>query len=210
MATALCELQLTPEAGLARRKLDGAAVFVLGATGAAAAALVYLARAGVGTLGFADGEELQAEDLAGDVLHEPQDVGRYRALSARDHLRRIAPNCRLRLFLGTLTAGHAARVLAGYQVVLDTGEDEVASETAAAYCREHGIPLLRREVACAEEPVGGTEAATFGSIAAAVAGAWAAGAALRLLLGESAAGAGQVVDLEAPTGRLTCARRGGG
>jgi adenylyltransferase/sulfurtransferase len=227
MATALREIQSQAAEPASDRRLATTSVFVLGTTGAGAAALAHLARAGVGTVGFADDGDVQPEDLAREVLHGAQDLGRHRALSARDHLRRLVPECRLRLFLGALTEPHAADVLAGYEVVIDAGGDPAVSGAAADYCRSHGTPLIRTEVAGAtarvwtvlsasaeagpDEPLGpGAEASAFDAISAAVAGALAAGEALRILLGEAAELAEETVTFEARTGRVSRARKGGG
>ena len=178
-------------------------------------------------MGFADGEWLEPEDLAQEVLHEAQDVGRYRALSARDHLRRLAPDCQLRPFLGALTEHHASTVLPGYQMVLDAGGDLQVSCAAAHYCQASGTPLIRSQVlgatalvwtvltgaaaACPhQQPCPGAPAPAFASIAAGVAGSLAAGEALRILLGEPPQLAEEVLIFEALTGRVTRSRRSSG
>ena len=109
-----------PEVGLAgQRKLKAARVLVVGAGGLGSPVALYLAAAGVGTLGLVDFDEVDATNLQRQILHGESDVGRLKLDSARDRLAETNPHVEVIAHEARLSSENALAVLAGYDVVVD-------------------------------------------------------------------------------------------
>ena len=109
-----------PEVGLAgQRRLKSARVLVVGAGGLGSPVALYLAAAGVGTLGLVDFDEVDATNLQRQILHGESDVGRLKLDSARDRLAETNPHVQVIAHDARLSSGNALSVLAGYDVVVD-------------------------------------------------------------------------------------------
>ena len=79
--------------GRGQHALLNASVFVVGAGGLGSPALLYLAAAGVGRLGMADGDTVELSNLQRQVVHGARDMGRRKALSAGEAIAAINPDC---------------------------------------------------------------------------------------------------------------------
>lgn len=109
-----------PEVGLAgQRRLKSARVLVVGAGGLGSPVALYLAAAGVGTLGLVDFDEVDATNLQRQILHGESDVGRLKLDSARDRLAETNPHVQVVAHEARLSSGNALSVLADYDVVVD-------------------------------------------------------------------------------------------
>ena len=109
-----------PEVGLAgQRRLKSARVLVVGAGGLGSPVALYLAAAGVGTLGLVDFDHVDATNLQRQILHGESDVGRSKLDSARDRLAETNPHVEVIAHQAKLNSGNALSVMAGYDVVVD-------------------------------------------------------------------------------------------
>ena len=109
-----------PEVGLAgQRRLKSARVLVVGAGGLGSPVALYLAAAGVGTLGLVDFDEVDATNLQRQILHGESDVGRLKLDSARDRLAETNPHVQVVAHDARLSSGNALSLLADYDVVVD-------------------------------------------------------------------------------------------
>ncbi|WP_136609574.1 molybdopterin-synthase adenylyltransferase MoeB [Sinomonas albida] len=118
---------IIPEIGdLGQRRLKNAKVLVIGAGGLGSPALLYLAAAGVGTLGVVDDDAVELSNLQRQVIHGVSDVGRPKAHSARDAVRELNPLVDVRLHEVYLDAGNALEIFADYDLILD-GTDNFAT-----------------------------------------------------------------------------------
>ena len=109
-----------PEVGLSgQRKLKAARVLVVGAGGLGSPVALYLAAAGVGTLGLVDFDHVDATNLQRQILHGESDVGRLKLDSARDRLAETNPHVEVITHQAKLHSGNALSVMAGYDVVVD-------------------------------------------------------------------------------------------
>ena len=114
---------MLPELGPAgQEKLLAGRVLVLGAGGLGSAVSLYLAAAGVGTLGLADGDRVELSNLQRQLLHGTADVGREKLDSARDTLRRHNPDVEIRLHPGFATADTIEELIAPYDLVIDAAD----------------------------------------------------------------------------------------
>ena len=118
---------LIPEVGrLGQRRLKNARVLVVGAGGLGAPVLLYLAAAGVGTLGVVDSDVVEASNLQRQVIHRQSDVGRLKVDSAAESLAEVNPLVRVVRHPDRLTSANALDVLARYDLVVD-GTDNFAT-----------------------------------------------------------------------------------
>ncbi|MFC7848968.1 molybdopterin-synthase adenylyltransferase MoeB [Arthrobacter sp. NPDC057388] len=118
---------IIPEIGaLGQRRLKNARVLVIGAGGLGSPALLYLAAAGVGTIGIIDDDAVDLSNLQRQIIHGVRDVGRPKIESARDAIAELNPLVDVRLHNTRLDASNALELFAGYDLILD-GADNFAT-----------------------------------------------------------------------------------
>ncbi|MBD8044139.1 molybdopterin-synthase adenylyltransferase MoeB [Arthrobacter sp. Sa2BUA2] len=110
----------------AQLRLKNAKVLVIGAGGLGSPALLYLAAAGVGTLGIVDEDTVEASNLQRQVIHTAADVGRSKAESARAAVQALNPLVEVVLHEAHLDAGNVLEIFSGYDLILD-GTDNFAT-----------------------------------------------------------------------------------
>jgi adenylyltransferase/sulfurtransferase len=125
-----------------QEKLLASRVLLIGAGGLGAPASLYLAAAGVGTLGLVDFDRVDASNLQRQVLYAASDVGRPKLLAARDRLCALAPDLRLELYDARFEAANAASLIAGYDVVLDGTDTFPSRYLSNDVCVWQGVPLV--------------------------------------------------------------------
>jgi len=115
---------IMPEVGLTgQQRLKAARVLCIGAGGLGSPAALYLAAAGVGTIGLVDLDDVDLSNLQRQILHGTKDVGRKKLESARDRLRETNPNIELKLHDCRFTSKNAADLVARYDVVIDGSDN---------------------------------------------------------------------------------------
>ncbi len=118
---------LLPEIGReGQERLAGAKVLVIGAGGLGCPVLQYLAAAGVGTIGIADGDSIEPSNLQRQVLYTENDIGQGKALVAQKRIQAINPHIQVNVYPFTVTPANIPELLAGYDIVAD-GTDNFAS-----------------------------------------------------------------------------------
>ncbi|MDQ4047754.1 MAG: molybdopterin-synthase adenylyltransferase MoeB [Actinomycetota bacterium] len=118
---------IIPEIGaLGQRRLKNARVLVIGAGGLGSPALLYLAAAGVGTIGIIDDDAVDLSNLQRQVIHGTADVGRPKIESGRDAITALNPLVDVRLHNVRLDASNALELFSGYDLILD-GADNFAT-----------------------------------------------------------------------------------
>ncbi|QJR37845.1 molybdopterin-synthase adenylyltransferase MoeB [Gemmatimonas groenlandica] len=109
-----------PGVGLeGQQRLKAARVLIVGAGGLGSPTALYLAAAGVGTLGLVDQDEVDVTNLQRQLLHGTRDVGRPKLESARDRLLDVNPHVQLELHATWLTSENALELLGRYDVIID-------------------------------------------------------------------------------------------
>jgi adenylyltransferase/sulfurtransferase len=118
---------IIPDVGVTgQKRLKNAKVLVVGAGGLGSPALLYLAAAGVGTLGILDFDVVDESNLQRQVIHGRSDIGRPKAESARDSVREINPYVDVVLHTERLESDNALDIFRQYDLVLD-GTDNFAT-----------------------------------------------------------------------------------
>jgi len=103
--------------------LRRARVLLVGAGGLGSPAALYLAAAGIGTIGLVDDDVVDESNLQRQVLHGTRDVGRSKLDSARDRLHDINPLVHVEAFQTRLSAANALEVARGFDVIVDGSDN---------------------------------------------------------------------------------------
>lgn len=109
-----------------QKRLKNARVLVIGAGGLGAPTLLYLAAAGVGTIGIVEFDAVEESNLQRQIIHGVADVGRSKAASARDSIAAINPLVDVRLHEFRLDASNAVELFGHYDLIVD-GTDNFAT-----------------------------------------------------------------------------------
>jgi sulfur-carrier protein adenylyltransferase/sulfurtransferase len=118
---------ILPEVGIdGQKRLRSARVLVVGAGGLGSPAALYLAAAGVGTMGIVDFDTVDTSNLHRQLLHGAGDVGRRKVDSARDRLRDVNPYVELETHDFRLESSNALEVIGRYDIAVD-GTDNFAT-----------------------------------------------------------------------------------
>jgi adenylyltransferase/sulfurtransferase len=118
---------IIPDVAMAgQKRLKNARVLVVGAGGLGSPALMYLAAAGVGTLGIVDFDVVDESNLQRQIIHGQSDIGRPKAESARDSVREINPYVNVIVHETRLDNDNVLDIFSGYDLILD-GTDNFAT-----------------------------------------------------------------------------------
>ena len=130
-----------PEFGAAgQEKLRAARVLLIGAGGLGSPAAMYLAAAGVGTVGIVDADEVELSNLHRQLLHGTDDVGRAKVDSAAATLRELNPQVRVETIGERFTAANALELARGWDVVVDGSDNFPTRYASNDACVALGIP----------------------------------------------------------------------
>jgi adenylyltransferase/sulfurtransferase len=128
--------------GAGQERLKASRVLVVGAGGLGSPAALYLAAAGVGTVGVCDDDRVDLTNLQRQVIHSTADLGRPKTASAVEKLRALNPEIRAVEHPRRLAASNAKEILGGYDAVVD-GSDTFASKFLVNdACAALGIPYV--------------------------------------------------------------------
>lgn len=125
---------------LGQRRLKAGRVLVLGAGGLGSPALLYLAAAGVGTIGVLDDDVVDESNLQRQIIHGSGDVGRAKVESARAAILRVNPLVTVEAIAVRLTAENAREALAGFDLVVDGTDNFPTRYLISDACSLAGIP----------------------------------------------------------------------
>jgi molybdopterin/thiamine biosynthesis adenylyltransferase len=132
-----------PELGvLGQRRLRAAKVCVVGAGGLGSPAILYLAAAGVGTIGVVDADTVELVNLQRQVLHTTAGIGTPKAESAAGAITALDPSIDVRVHADRLTEENASRILGTYDIVLDAVDNFPTRYLISDTCRELGLPVV--------------------------------------------------------------------
>ena len=134
---------IIPDVGMTgQKRLKNAKVLVIGAGGLGSPALLYLAAAGVGTIGIAEFDEVDESNLQRQIIHTQSDIGKSKAISAKESIAEANPYVEVVLHEERLDNDNVMQVFEGYDLIVD-GTDNFATRymvNDAAYFL--GIPYV--------------------------------------------------------------------
>ncbi len=111
---------IIPDVGVAgQERLKAARVLLVGTGGLGSPLALYLAAAGVGTLGLVDSDVVDASNLHRQIIHGQSDLGRSKLESARDSIAEVNPFVDVELHDAFLTSDNALEIIRGYDLVID-------------------------------------------------------------------------------------------
>ena len=118
---------IIPDVGMiGQKRLKNAKVLCVGAGGLGSPALLYLAAAGVGTLGIVEFDTVDESNLQRQIIHGQSDIGRSKALSARDSVLEVNPHVNVIVHDTRLDNDNVLEIFAGYDLIVD-GTDNFAT-----------------------------------------------------------------------------------
>src|SRR4051812_27501784 len=106
-----------------QRRLKAGRVLCIGAGGLGSPAALYLAAAGVGTLGLVDFDKVDLSNLQRQILHGTRDVGRKKTDSARERLYETNPNVSMEVHAIQFTSANAQELVSQYDIVVDGSDN---------------------------------------------------------------------------------------
>lgn len=127
---------------LGQRRLRAAKVCVVGAGGLGSPALLYLAAAGVGTIGVVDADSVELVNLQRQVLHTTVGIGTPKAVSAAAAVTALDPGIDVHIHQVRLTEENAAGILGAYDLVLDAVDNFPTRYLIADTCADLGLPVV--------------------------------------------------------------------
>ena len=138
---------LLPEVGVeGQSKLLGAKVLLLGAGGLGSPAALYLAAAGVGTIGIVDMDEVDASNLQRQILHNLDRVGDRKVDSAKKTLVGLNPDVNVVTYDTRLSADNIMDILPGYDVVVDGADNFPSRYLLNDASVKLGIPVVHGSI----------------------------------------------------------------
>jgi len=129
-----------------QRRLMDASVIVVGAGGLGSPAALYLAAAGVGTIGIVDHDRVDLSNLQRQILHDTGDVGATKVGSAAATLQRLNPDVKVVTHGVRLSAGNAIELLSGYEVIVDASDNFPTRYVVNDAAVRLGIPVVHGSV----------------------------------------------------------------
>jgi molybdopterin-synthase adenylyltransferase len=111
---------LLPEVGgKGQKKIAQARILIIGAGGLGSPAALYLAAAGVGTLGLIDSDAVDLSNLQRQVLHHTDDIGRPKVVSGKERIDALNPDVKVMTYEDRLSAKNALDLFSQYDVIID-------------------------------------------------------------------------------------------
>ncbi len=132
--------------GAGQQKLKAARVMVVGAGGLGAPAIVYLAAAGLGTLGVVDDDTVSLSNLQRQIIHDTDKVGTAKAESAGAAVARINPKVTVEPHFKRLGHDNAEALISGYDIVVDGSDNFTTRYLVADCCEKLEKPLVTAAV----------------------------------------------------------------
>ncbi|MDI6757545.1 MAG: molybdopterin-synthase adenylyltransferase MoeB [Endomicrobiia bacterium] len=102
-----------------QEKIIAGKVLIIGAGGLGAPAALYLAAAGVGTIGIVDGDEVDLSNLQRQVIHFTPDIGRAKVVSAKEKMELINPDVKVITYKERVFASNIADIIKDYDFIID-------------------------------------------------------------------------------------------
>jgi sulfur-carrier protein adenylyltransferase/sulfurtransferase len=128
--------------GEGQRRLKNARVLLIGAGGLGSPASLYLAAAGVGTLGIIDSDQVELSNLQRQIVHGTPDVDRPKVESARDRLRQVNPHVTVEAHRARLTSANARSLVRSYDLVVDGSDNFPTRYLVNDACVMEGRPWV--------------------------------------------------------------------
>ena len=128
--------------GAGQQRLKSARVLMIGAGGLGAPVLLYLAAAGVGTLGIIDDDRVSLSNLQRQVIYDTDDVGVSKTAAAAGRIAAVNPHVSVEPYAARLNAENADEIIARFDVIIDGSDNFDTRYLAADACERQRKPLV--------------------------------------------------------------------
>lgn len=136
-----------PEIGVnGQAKLLNSRVLLIGAGGLGSPAALYLAAAGVGTIGIVDDDVVNESNLQRQVLYSTSEIGLPKVTSAQERLSKLNPNIKIVPIQTRVTQQNIGSLLTGYDIVLDGSDNFATRYLLNDACLKSNVPLIHGSV----------------------------------------------------------------
>ena len=149
-----------------QKKLLNAKVLIIGAGGLGAPAAMYLAAAGVGTIGIADADEVDLSNLQRQIIHTTQDVGKAKVLSAKETMEAINPDVKVNTYRTFIDSENIMDIIKDYDFVIDGTDNFPAKFLINDACVFKNPPPKDAVPTCKQAGVIGAMGGVIGSLQA--------------------------------------------
>jgi len=113
-----------PEVGIkGQEKIKQGKVLIIGAGGLGSPAAMYLAAAGIGTVGIVDFDSIEENNLQRQIIHSTKDIGRSKLESAKKTITNLNPNVQVNLHNIKLNSSNAIEIISNYDIVIDASDN---------------------------------------------------------------------------------------
>jgi molybdopterin/thiamine biosynthesis adenylyltransferase len=146
----LRNIMLEPVGTAGQETLLASKVLVIGTGGLGSPAALYLAAAGVGTIGIADGDHVDITNLQRQILHGTADIGRQKTASAMETIEAINPDVTIRTHEMRATADCISDILKGYDFVIDAVDNYASKFLINDACYFAKLPFCHAGISCFE------------------------------------------------------------
>ena len=134
-------IRLEPIGRAGQEKLLASSVLIVGVGGLGSPAALYLAAAGVGTIGLLDGDAVDLSNLQRQIAHGTADVGTRKVVSAREAIGAINPDVTVRTYDRWATAESLAEIIEGYDFAIDAVDNPVTKFLINDACCARRVPF---------------------------------------------------------------------
>ena len=128
--------------GEGQQRLKAARVLVVGAGGLGSPLILYLAAAGIGTIGIIDDDRVSLDNLQRQVVHDTKSVGKAKTRSAAAAIDRLNPHVETRLYTTRLVSENAVDIIQGYDIVADGSDNFATRYLVNDACYLAKVPLV--------------------------------------------------------------------
>jgi len=143
-------IMLEPIGTAGQEKLLASKVLVIGAGGLGSPAALYLAAAGVGAVGLADGDRVDLTNLQRQILHSTADIGRKKVVSAQETIEAINPDVTVQTHNARATADNITDILKGYDFVIDAVDNYASKFLINDACHFAHLPFTHAGISAFE------------------------------------------------------------
>jgi len=142
---------LLQEIGLdGQEKINNGKVLIVGNGGLGSAVALYLAAAGVGTIGLIDGDVVDLSNLQRQIIHSTADVGRPKVISAKEKINRLNPDVKVVTYHTLLTSENASGLIKDYDFIVSATDNFSAKFLINDACVLAGKPFSHGGILCFE------------------------------------------------------------
>ena len=124
------------------KKIQNARVLLVGAGGLASSSLLYLAACGVGNIGIIDFDTIEISNLHRQVLYGHTDIGKLKALVAKEKLEVLHPNCNVKAYATQLIPDNAYDIFQSYDIIIDACDNIETRYVIEETCLKCNIPWV--------------------------------------------------------------------